>query len=232
MTVRRCSNCHNYIEGSPSPDLVHVGKYGADCRSHHHKDPCDYVSKEHGPCNFYKIETGGKTQGEGEDLQVTQLLARDQTRLEEMDKMSKEIVTLKSRESEFDRMSTEMAEMREMIKALRNPSPQGGTLAAPHVPPQIQTLQIPNPQTPLHSSPLTSGHAQQPPLSQQGRAGSLLADVQSHIQKNKVPTENKAAIGVMWKAVRLGISSLHHLQLPFHPSYCRTTPLTSARSSP
>ena len=124
MTVRRCSNCHNYIEGSPSPDLVHVGKYGADCRSHHHKDPCDYVSKEHGPCNFYKIETGGKTQGEGEDLQVTQLLARDQTRLEEMDKMSKEIVTLKSRESEFDRMSTEMAEMREMIKALRNPSPQ------------------------------------------------------------------------------------------------------------
>ena len=38
-----------------------------------------------------RLKQGGKTQGEGEDLQVTQLLARDQTRLEEMDKMSKEI---------------------------------------------------------------------------------------------------------------------------------------------
>ena len=31
-----------------------------------------------------RLKQGGKTQGEGEDLQVTQLLARDQTRQEEM----------------------------------------------------------------------------------------------------------------------------------------------------
>ena len=53
MTVRRCTGCHRYISGAPTPDLEHNGKYGSDCQAEHHPDPCDYIHREHGACTHY-----------------------------------------------------------------------------------------------------------------------------------------------------------------------------------
>ena len=85
----------------------------------HHPSPCEYTNKDTGAFSHY---------GLGEKVEETafspqQILARDQTRQEEMNKMSTEIVALKRRES------VEMAEMRNMMKTLRGQPPQRGTLA-------------------------------------------------------------------------------------------------------
>ena len=48
--------CHMYISGAPSPDLEHQGKYGPDCESDHHPDPCDYVHREHGACSHHSAQ--------------------------------------------------------------------------------------------------------------------------------------------------------------------------------
>ena len=53
MSVRRCTKCHLYISGAPSPDLEHVGKYGPDCDSAHHPEPCEYVHRDTGACTQY-----------------------------------------------------------------------------------------------------------------------------------------------------------------------------------
>ena len=154
--------CHLYIEGAPDPDLVHVGAFGESCRGQHHPAPCDHIHKDSGACTFFVL--GEKTDVDTV-LTPAQLLARDQTRQEEMNKMSQEIVALKTRELDVDRMSKEMAEMRVMMNGLRNPPAPGGTLA---------------------ESPQSDGHG----LAQQASGGqgaaSLLNDVQAHIDKNRV----------------------------------------------
>ena len=53
MTIKRCSKCHLYITGAPSPDLEHSGKYGPDCQSEHHPNPCDYSHRDNGACTQY-----------------------------------------------------------------------------------------------------------------------------------------------------------------------------------
>ena len=53
IMTRRCSKCHRYIAGAPTADLEHVGKYGPDCESEHHPNPCDYSSRDSGACTEY-----------------------------------------------------------------------------------------------------------------------------------------------------------------------------------
>ena len=53
MTVRRCSKCHFYISGAPSPELEHVGAFGPSCEAQHHPNPCDYNHRDNGPCTEY-----------------------------------------------------------------------------------------------------------------------------------------------------------------------------------
>ena len=53
MTVKRCSKCHLYISGAPTPDLSHNGKFGPECQNQHHPNPCTYVHKDNGPCTVY-----------------------------------------------------------------------------------------------------------------------------------------------------------------------------------
>ena len=53
MTIKRCSKCHLYITGAPTPDLQHAGKYGPDCQSGHHPNPCNYSHRDTGACTEY-----------------------------------------------------------------------------------------------------------------------------------------------------------------------------------
>ena len=126
----------------------------------HHPSPCDYTNKDSGPCSHY----GLREKVDETALSPQQLLARDQTRQEEMDKMSAEIVALKRRESEHDRMSVEMAEMRAMMNSLRGQPPQGGTLAPPL--------------SSLPAAPPSQGASG-------GHGSSLLEDVQAHSERNR-----------------------------------------------
>ena len=53
MAVKRCSKCHKFISGAPTPELEHTGVFGPECQGAHHPDPCSYMSKENSPCSFY-----------------------------------------------------------------------------------------------------------------------------------------------------------------------------------
>ena len=171
MGIRRCTICHLFIEGAPRPDLVHVGAFGETCRGQHHPNPCDYIHKDSGSCTEYGIVGKAK---EDAELTNAQLLARDHTRQDELDKMSAEIITLKSKEGEYANMVLEMAEMKSMINSLRNPPGPGGTLAA--------------------STGL--GQVQQPPhLQHSGDDALLQADVQDHIDRNRVPPTTTLSAG-------------------------------------
>ena len=94
-----------------------------------------------------------------------------------MDKISARIFALKRRESEYDRMSVEMAEMRDMMKTLRGQPPQGGTLASP-----ATSL----PAVPPHLEAGAGG----------GHGRSLMDDVQSHAAKNRFAPPSSQPPGV------------------------------------
>ena len=96
MAIRRCTSCHNYIDGAPDPSLVHVGKYGPDCTSAHHPSPCDHSGKD-GDCQFYA------GQGKIEQLTPAQLQARDEVRQAELDRMSSELVGQKQNQLGMDK---------------------------------------------------------------------------------------------------------------------------------
>lgn len=197
MPVKRCTLCHLYIDGAPSPDLVHDGKFGPSCQSRHHPDPCDYANRDLGPCTFYKTVASA---GSGDDsdpylLDPGQLHARDKNRQEEMDRMAAELVAMKEKQQTMDTMAAEMAQMKEIMMSLRPPAPSNGSLISPPADLNNQTRFVStNPTTTLTSSaPSTchtfttgsSGHG----LGHLGAASladrtSLLDDVNSHIQKN------------------------------------------------
>ena len=206
MPVKRCSTCHLYIDGAPSTELVHDGKFGPSCESHHHPDPCDYVGRELGPCVFYKHVSSADSEGETDQLSPDQLQSRDRTRQEEMDRMSAELVTLKEKQESVDNMAAEMAQMREMIKSMRALPPSNSSLAEPlqnQGAASVASILNNNcnvatqPTTTLTSSAPTvtgsmsvGGPGHVPP--QHGAAGagclqSLHQDVSNHIQKNTVP---------------------------------------------
>ena len=109
MTVRRCSTCHMYIDGAPEPSLAHDGKYGPECTSAHHPDPCDHSGKE-GGCKFYGV--GSK---KAEELSAVQLHARDEVRQAEMDRMAAELVSIKQNQVGMDKMSSDLQELKQMI---------------------------------------------------------------------------------------------------------------------
>ena len=173
MGVRRCTVCHLYVDGAPHPHLVHAGQCGESCRGDHHPSPCDYTNKDTGACSHYDLDD----KSEETALSSQQLLARDQTRQEEMGKMSDEIVALKRRESEFDRMSVEMAEMREMMKSMRGLPPHGGSLASPPT------------SLPAVPSSLEAGAGG-------GLVRSLVEDVQAHTVKNRFAPPSSQPPGV------------------------------------
>ena len=201
MPVKRCSVCHLYIDGAPSPHLVHDGKFGASCLSRHHPDPCDYSSREHGLCSFFMaVESKEDEAGPGlGNLSPHQLHARDEVRQEEMNRMAAELVAMKEKQEAMDNMAAEMVQMKEMMKALRTPAPGNASLAG-----QVGPLAAANlnnicyvttqPTTTITSTapslvpPQLSGSA----VGQLGaeslqNQSSLLEDVLSHIQKNTSP---------------------------------------------
>ena len=211
MPVKRCSSCHLYIEGAPSPQLAHDGKFGPSCESRHHPDPCDYENRDQGPCNFFiKVSSAG-SEDEHRQLSPDQLEARDKFRQEEMDRMSGELVAMKRRQEEMDNMAADMHQMKEMMKSMRAPPPSTSSLTDHDQTLNKNNSYVPtNPTTTLTSSTpsLTSnlavgglgnnlgqqgaaggsGHN----LGQQGAAGTgrlqdLHEAVSSHIQKNTVP---------------------------------------------
>ena len=125
MTVRRCSACHMYIDGAPEPSLVHVGKYGPECTSAHHPDPCDHSGKD-GACQYHSASNG-----KVEELSTVQLQARDQVRQAELDRMAAELVDIKGQNQVgMSQMSSDIQELKKMILGLRPPPPQGGSLAS------------------------------------------------------------------------------------------------------
>ena len=178
--VRRCTICHRYIEGAPDPGLVHDGPCGQACKSHHHPSPCDYTHKDTGPCDFH----GEHISSEEEELTMTQLQARDATRQEELDNMASELVTLKEKQVQFDQVSSELKEMREMIKSMHRaePVPRSGLSNSPTA---TKNASTPTSQTPAVTS-------------SQGAAGgtSLIQDVASHVEKNTSPPVSSQARGV------------------------------------
>ena len=166
MAIRRCTTCHKYIDGSPDPSLEHVGKYGPECTSDHHPDPCDHTGRD-GDCQFYA------GLNKGEQLTSAQLQARDQVRQAEMDRMASELVVLKQNQIGMDRMSTDIQELKSMIMGLRPPPPQGGSLAPP------SSSSVVSPQvTPV---PIMAGAVGGNP-----QPSSLLSNVQKHIELNTV----------------------------------------------
>ena len=198
MPVKRCSICHLYIEGAPSPHLVHDGKFGPSCESRHHPDPCDYVGREHGPCVFYKPASSADSEGDSDHLSPEQLQSRDKNRQEEMSRMSAELVALKEKQEAVDNMAAEMTQMRQMIKMMRAPPPSNISLVDAELNLNINGCNISTqPTTTLTSSTSTVtssmsvgglGH-DHPQLGVAG-AGSLQPlhlDVSNHIQKNTVP---------------------------------------------
>ena len=180
MTVRRCTLCHNYIDGAPNPNLTHVGKFGPDCTSDHHPAPCDYTQRESGPCKFYGDSQAVDT--EVGDLSNEQLQVRDKNRQEELDRMAGELVSLKAKQVEFDQMSAELAEMRNMIKSINRAAPIPTDKSVPTVQPSPS-----NSQQQLN----TQSVDQFGPGSQGGVGGAgqndLLHDVTAHIEKNSSP---------------------------------------------
>ena len=82
--TRRCTNCHRFIEGAPTPELVHVGKYGSDCKSTHHPHPCDFLTKT-GPCTYYTVVSSPE-KVVSDSLTTEQLQVRDAVRQAEMEK--------------------------------------------------------------------------------------------------------------------------------------------------
>ena len=169
MAIRRCTSCHNYIDGAPDPSLVHVGKYGPDCTSAHHPSPCDHSGKD-GDCQFYAV------QGKIEQLTPAQLQARDEVRQAELDRMSSELVGLKQNQLGMDKMSSDIQELKKMIMGLHPPPPQGGSLAPQ---PQLSPIVVPTQAAPVPSMAGAVGGVPS--------QSSLLSDVETHIQLNTVP---------------------------------------------
>ena len=194
MSVRRCSNCHLYLEGSPSQDLLHVGKFGPECTSAHHPQPCDYSSRS-GLCSFYSDDES--------ELTPAQLQARDKTRQQELDKMAAEMVDLKAKQGSMDNMALELAELKKLMMSIRpGPSPEGSLSHSATVSTenlqnniQVQNLLNSNPTSApnLGSQSTSSPSVTAPDLSHLGAASftaqqfSLVEDITSHIQKNSLP---------------------------------------------
>ena len=170
MTIRRCSACHKYIDGAPEPSLTHDGKYGPDCTSAHHPDPCDHSGKD-GTCQFYGVGSG-----KAGELTAAQLQARDQVCQAELDRMAAELVNIKQNQVGMDKMSSDLKELKNMILGLRPSPPQGGSLAA--APPPTITEAAPS-------------------TSLAGAVGglSLLDVVEKHIEKNTVPPPSTQSRG-------------------------------------
>ena len=170
MTVRRCSTCHMYIDGAPEPSLAHDGKYGPECTSAHHPDPCDHSGKE-GGCKFYGV--GSK---KAEELSAVQLHARDEVRQAEMDRMAAELVSIKQNQVGMDKMSSDLQELKQMILGLRPPPPQGGSLA-PQLPPVTVAAPLPS----------LDGAV--------GGVPNLVDEVQKHIERNTTPPQSTQSRG-------------------------------------
>ena len=118
MAVKRCTVCHMYIDGAPTPDLVHVGQFGPSCISPHHPKPCEYLHRETGACSYYEdVESVDslETVSDGK-LTKSQLLARDKTRQQELDRMAAELTSFRSQQLEMDRMANDMREMKDLFK--------------------------------------------------------------------------------------------------------------------
>ena len=178
MTVRRCSACHMYLDGAPEPSLVHVGKYGPECTSAHHPDPCDHSGKD-GACQYHSASTN--VSGKVEELSAVQLQARDQVRQAELDRMATELVNIKQNQvGSRSQMSSDIQELKKMILGLMPPPPQGGSLAS-QPPPTISVA------APLPSLGGAVGGSPAP--------NSLLDDVEKHIEKNSVPPPSTQARG-------------------------------------
>ena len=183
MAVKRCTVCHMYIDGAPTPDLAHVGQFGPSCTSEHHPKPCVYSHRETGTCTFYEdVDSVDSVETQSDDkLTKSQLQARDKTRQQELDKMAAELVSFRNQQVEMDRMSNDMREMKDLLKSFRPPV-VGGSLA---------------PQT---SSPVSTGASSLSPsqdlssLGAHGGAG-LDEDVTRHIQKNRVPAPSTLPVG-------------------------------------
>ena len=192
MGVRRCSLCHLFIEGAPTPDLVHVGQFGPSCVApHHHPDPCDYQTREGIPCNQFgnldSNESGDVLEGK---LTPAQLQARDKTRQLELDKMAAEMVSLRKQQVDMDKISSEMYEMKQLLMSLR-PSPQQGSTLASSTSQEVS-----------QSSPVVSAVVSVQDQQLLGAVGgsvqpsSLHQDVASHIQNNTIPPASTQPRGI------------------------------------
>ena len=171
MGVKRCSMCHLYIEGAPTPDLVHIGTFGPSCVASHHPFPCDYSGKD-GACSHQEdVDSDDK-------LTPTQLQARDKTRKGELDQMAAELVNLRKHQVDVDKMSAEMTEMKKILMSLRPAAQPGSSLDNSHLLSQ-STVEI---------TPASDSGTSPPDLSLLGATGgkSLSEEVAQHIQKNTV----------------------------------------------
>ena len=184
--TRRCTNCHRFIEGAPTPELVHVGKYGSDCKSTHHPHPCDFLTKT-GPCTYYTVVSSPE-KVVSDSLTTEQLQVRDAVRQAEMEKMAADLVNLQNKQNSMDSMAAELVELKEMLTKIRPSPPVGGSLAHVNSIGHNQTSD-------LNNSVVTTGNntnADGSDFSHLGAAGlvsqqSLMDDVNSHIQNNTVP---------------------------------------------
>ena len=204
MPVKRCSTCHLYIDGAPSPSLVHDGKFGPSCQSRHHPDPCEYASKDQGPCTFYKSVTSAGSGDENSpgNLSPDQMHTRDMNRQEEMNRMAAELVSMREKQEAMDTMAAEMVQMKEILKSLRPPAPIYASLDNTVGPPAADLNRghgyVSAPPTttltstaPSIAQPQSTGSYSNV-LGQLGAASlesqsSFLEDVTSHIQKNTCP---------------------------------------------
>ena len=51
--VRRCTKCHRYSTGAPTPDVDHAGcGTGNACTLSHYPVPCDWADEQGRPCQY------------------------------------------------------------------------------------------------------------------------------------------------------------------------------------
>ena len=123
MTVKRCTKCHKYISGAPSPELAHVGTFGIDCKSDHHPNPCTYVSKENVACGFFSrndsINNDSQPEPSAQLIQDNQQLLLSLNRVDTLMRMFPvSLMTmdrLKSYESELEKIREKYMEFSENV---------------------------------------------------------------------------------------------------------------------
>ena len=80
IMVRRCTRCHRYTTGAPSPEVDHQGcNGGSACTLPHHPDPCDWTDQQDRPCqHHHSLQQGPSSQGGGGQVDLMRFAALKQ----------------------------------------------------------------------------------------------------------------------------------------------------------